>query len=548
MDNTTKINSEILESPPTLINNEALASFAPLKTGAVICEKYLIERKLKMASGEADIYICSFNGSNFAAKLYKRKIATKYDVIEALKKINSPYVAKLYESAIYNGYPIEIIPYYKNGSLQGKRYTYGELKEIIRHINEGLKVIHDNNIIHKDLKPSNIMLSDDGKSVVIIDFGVSSFREGSSTIVVTRTGMTPEYSAPETFKNLFLRESDYYSFGITLYELFTGKIPYAGMDPEEIELYHSIQRIPFPEDIPPDLQNLISALTYNDIKERNDKTNPNRRWTYDEVNRWLNGESLDIPGSAGKSAIPLYTFMDNIFTDLLKLTDALAKNWEEGKKQLFRGRLSKYFRVFNRALSEECSNAEKEAGKTSGKNDIIFWRVLYKINPDLKLFYWKGRYFESMADLGGEILESLWKKEKNKYSFYGSILSERLLSEYVALKSPKNEKLKENVINIENNYILAVNKETDQIRTLYMMAYQLSNERKLFIANKYFNTVDEFAGYMCGLLDESLDEFKKLCHTLIDYRGKLDIQLQAWLIALGKYRELDKWRDLLKRE
>ena len=53
------------------------------------------------------------------------------------------------------------------------------------------------------------MLCDNEEDVVIIDFGISSVKDGSNTIIVTQTGMTPEYSAMETFRNLFLEESDY---------------------------------------------------------------------------------------------------------------------------------------------------------------------------------------------------------------------------------------------------------------------------------------------------------------------------------------------------
>ena len=83
-----------------------------------------------------------------------------------------------------------------------------------------------NDIIHKDLKPSNIMLLDDNRSVAIIDFGISSVVEQGNTVLVTKTGMTPEYSAPETFRKSLFEESDYYSFGITLYELYCGYNPY----------------------------------------------------------------------------------------------------------------------------------------------------------------------------------------------------------------------------------------------------------------------------------------------------------------------------------
>jgi hypothetical protein len=545
MNNITKINAEIQKAPQTVINKEILAaSGAALESGALILEKYRVEKKLDVLAGEADLYICDYGGKQFAAKLYKREIAIKDEVIEALKKIDSPYVARLYESGIHNARPFEILPYYKNGSLQGKRFPYDELKKIIGFINEGLKVIHDSGIIHKDLKPSNIMLSDDKESVAIIDFGISSFREGGNAIVVTRTGMTPEYSAPETFRNIFLVESDYYSFGVTIYELFTGSTPYAGMEAEEIELYHSVQRIPFPKDMPLELQNLISALTYNDITERNNKANPNRRWTYEEVNGWLNGEIRELPGGT-KKEIPAYKFMGNTFNDPLKLVEALAGNWEEGKRHLFRGRLTKYFHLFDPVISAACSSAENEAVKISGKDDKIIWKLLYKMNPGSSVFYWLGNSFENLPALGRVLLDSLWKSRRDLYPFYGSILRERLLSEYPPITASKNEKMKKNIADIENMFLIAKN-DAELEFALYMLAYLLSNQRVLSIDNMQFNTVGEFADYMRKLLDKSFDEFNALCHTLVDYKGNLNTQLEAWLTAIGKGREIGKWREALK--
>ena len=66
-----------------------------------------------------------------------------------------------------------------------------------------------------------MMISDDESHIILIDFGISSV-VSDNTVVITQTGKSPFYSAPETTTGLFLAESDYYSFGITLYELFTG--------------------------------------------------------------------------------------------------------------------------------------------------------------------------------------------------------------------------------------------------------------------------------------------------------------------------------------
>jgi serine/threonine protein kinase len=555
LDNKTVINSELQETPKTVINREVAAQYERidnfLDTGTLLCEKYSVERRLEVASGEADLYLCSYGDDKYVAKLYKRQAAIKQDVVERLLRMDSPYVAKLFESSTHNGLPIEILHYYKNGSLQGKLFSYDELVQtLIPNINEGLRVLHSGGIIHKDLKPSNIMLADDGKSVAIIDFGISSVMSDSGSVVVTKTGMTPEYSAPETFKHLFLEESDYYSFGVTLFELFTGYAPYANMSAEEIAQYLSVQRIPFPENMPLTLSDFISALTYYDITSRNNKNNPNRRWTYAEVKKWLAGESLVIPGegagNAGKGAMPPYKFLNESITSPAVLVEAFAKNWEEGKKHLFRGLVSKHFQVFNQELAEQCLSAEEEAGKTNGKDDIIFWKLLYKLNPSLKGFYWKGRTFESLAALGRDILDRLWNKDRSENRYYETVLSEKLLTEYVAMAAPKNEALKKAASGIELSYQFEKTKGTDLTRTFYLTGFALSGQKILNIDGQKFRTVGEFAGYMRERLEESLDLFKSLCHRLIDYNGNLDTQLEMWLITIGKKKELENWRAMMR--
>lgn len=554
----TEINPNLRDPSATAINNEIIEQYnrqngiesggdQPISEGVEICGKYKVIRQLEVSSGEADLYLCSCKGSEYVAKVYKRQFAIKQEVIEKLMTIDSPYVAKLYETGTHNGFPVEILPYFENGSLQGKTYNQDELlKNIIPNINEGLKAIHDAGIIHKDLKPSNIMLNADGETVSIIDFGISSAVDGNNTILVTKTGMTPEYSAPETFKNIFYEGSDYYSFGITLFELFCGYTPYANMQPEEIEQYVSVQRIPFPEDMPALLQDFISALTYYDISYRKNKDNPNRRWTYDEVKMWLDGESLVIPGegigNVGKGNMPAFQFLGESFTDPAALVVAFAKSWEEGKKQLFRGHVTSHFRTFNQDLARKCQAAEEEAGRENGKDDIIFWKLLYQINPKLKGFYWKGQTFESIAAFGRDVLERLWDKDESQFPYYASVLSEKMLSAYVIQAAPKNEKLKKAAAAIEDSYELEIINGTDMKRTYYLMAYTLSGQKLLLLNGGQFRTVGELANYMRGVLDESFERFESLCHKLVDYDGNLDFQLETWLIAIGKQKEIEKWR------
>lgn len=550
--NATEINSDIRNS--TVVNQDVAATSCKISAGTIIAGKYEVIKPLSVSTGEADLYICKYSGEEYVAKVYRRQRAVKPEVLTALKSIDSPYIASLYDMGEYNSFPFVVLPYYKNGSLQGRKFTFEELKEnIIPCINEGLKVLHQNDIIHKDLKPSNIMLQDDNKSIAIIDFGISSVVEEGNTVLVTKTGMTPEYSAPETFRNLFLEESDYYSFGITVYELFCGYTPYKNMSAEEIAQYTAVQRIPFQKDMPQELQDFISAVTYFDITNRNKIENPNRRWTYIEVFNWCKGQKQVIPGEgadiAADNAIPVYTFAGKRYRDIPSLITAFASNWNDGKKQLYRGLMSAFFKNFNPEIAGYCMDAEEEATHTNGKDDIIFWNLLYKIYPELSGFYWKGQIYESLPALGRDMLERLWENDKSNFHYWNSILKNKLLTGYVTIVNSKKEGLAAAISALETAYAVDKNRKHSRntMMNYYTMAYLLSGQQVLNIGEKRFENVDEFAAYMNELLKSSYEEFEGFCHKMIDSDDRLDAQLEAWLIALGKRKELESWRKQLSQ-
>lgn len=547
--NATVINFEMGQA--TAINPDLAASTAKIVAGTLIADKYEIVEPLSVSTGEAELYVCKCDGKEYVAKVYRRQRAVKPEVITALKSIKSPYVASLFDTGIHNNLPFEILPYYKNGSLQGRKFSMTELKKtIIPCINEALNVLHQNDIIHKDLKPSNIMLLDDNKSVAIIDFGISSVVEQGNTVLVTKTGMTPEYSAPETFRNLFLEESDYYSFGITLYELYCGYTPYKNMNAEEIAQFTAVQRIPFPKDMPQELQDLISAVTYFDITNRNNKNNPNRRWTYTEVDNWCKGKKQVIPGEGtgfgAEKAIPPYTFVGQAYKDIPSLITALASNWNDGKKQLYRGLLSGFFKNFNPEIAGYCIDAEEEATQTAGKDDVIFLNLLYKVYPELNGFYWLGHIYESLPALGRDMLEKLWKNDESDYTYWDSILENKLLTNYLTNIKSKNNDLKKASAALESAHKLPGKSKRDALMNYYTMAYLLSGQKLLHVDNKQLKDISELTAYMKGLLDSSYEEFEGFCHSLIDYDDTLDVQFEAWLIALGKRKELENWKKQLE--
>lgn len=568
MADKTQINRNLNNSNATVLNrgiapnqkqpagnstvlNPHVMSAGTITVGTVLCGKYTVLQKMAVTTGEADLYICQYQSKKYVAKIYRRTVSLKPEVSNQLKLLDSPYVAKLYETSQHKGLLVEILPYYSRGSLQGKTFTYDQLRNhIIPCLNEGLKVLHNANIIHKDLKPSNIMVTDDQSAVAIIDFGISSITEAGNTVIVTQTGMTPEYSAPETFKGLYSSNADYYSLGITLYELFCGKTPYNNMSAEEIEQYIAIQRIPFPKSMPLELQELIKALTYYDISNRRDKNNPNRRWGYEEVHKWLAGIKQTIPGEGvDRRSIKPYFFAGKNYTTRTELIRALIQNWDDGKKQLFRGKLSDYYKIYDTEAFQICQAAEREATRTSGKDDLIFWKTMYALQPKTKDFFWKGRVYTGLPAMGRDLLEHLRKNASDMNDFIDGVFREGIMSQYVTMKDPENQKMLSAVTSLETSYRAYVNSHRDKRVTLYLTAYMLSGQRVLYVTGQEFHTLDELTTYMKKLLgdnNEHLDRFKEFCHLLMDHYDNLIPPLESWLIAIGKKDALESWKETMQ--
>ncbi|WP_292144801.1 protein kinase domain-containing protein [Butyrivibrio sp.] len=480
------------------------------------------------------------------AKVYKRKLAVRKDIESKLQRISSPYVANVVAAGEHGGYPVEIIPVYRHGSLKGRRFKYEELKNtIIPCLNEALFAIHQEGIIHKDIKPSNIMLNDNMRDVSVIDFGISSVTDEGVTVVVTNTSMTPEYSAPETFRGLFLSESDYYSLGITLYELYCGHTPFEGMSGDDIEQCITVKRLPYPADMPNDLVELISALTYYDITNRKNKDNPNRRWGYEEVKKWCNGIKQICPGEGigtSPKGILAYKFNGQQYTDKTSLVDALACNWDKGKKELFRGILSSYYESTLPDFAEICKQAEASVEQGEDE-DLVFFNAIYQLDDSCELIYWKGRKYQSIDDIGKELLFSLRFMNGAFCEEITDLLRNKVLSRYCSNIGVDSNDILTRLDEIENTIIANEEDAEIQNRLLYSVAYLLSGAKDFVCDDQTFNTIDQLAGYMCRLIDSSYDNYREFCDRLMNSRGVLDPQFDCWLISIGKQKETKMWKN-----
>ncbi|MEK7727407.1 MAG: serine/threonine-protein kinase [candidate division KSB1 bacterium] len=183
----------------------------------------------------------------------------------AASLFHHPHVATIYAVEFKGELPCLCMEY-----IEGRRLdhwaklpsaTFARKYEIARQIASALAAAHGSQLIHRDLKPSNIMVREDGVAK-LLDFGIA--RRLSPGTRLTRTGQmlgTLAYMSPEQASNLELdARSDVFSFGVVLYELFTGKPAFTGA--HELALAYSIvnETPPAPEHINPDLPRALSEL------------------------------------------------------------------------------------------------------------------------------------------------------------------------------------------------------------------------------------------------------------------------------------------------
>ena len=363
--------------------------------------------------------------------------------------------------------------------------------------------------------------------------------------MLTQTGMTPQYAAPETMQGMFMEESDYYSMGITLCGLFQGHSPFHGMDAQQISRFIAIQRLPLPEEMPSDLQDLILGLTYVDVTNRNDKSNPNRRWTYEEVKKWINGEHQPVPGNPNGAFLQDAEFGGKRFPDQASLTEEMILQWDLGKKMLVHGDLALMFRRCAPSTAPLCAVALEKAKEAGGYEDLSYFFLLYELIENKDRFVWKGKSYENTIALGNDMLSRLQNGDDTEAHSYTAMLRQRILTAYAQV----NE--------IEDNPQMAaihaaeeISRQTDlsvlDIKKLhYRIAYLLSGQKKLLLGEKSFFSVEELAAHMHELSNQSFESFQAFAHQLIQDSRTLDAQFEIWLEATGHQQALEAWRQIL---
>jgi serine/threonine protein kinase len=245
-----------------------------LTTGSTFANRYqIIEELGKGGMGKVYKALDTEIREKIALKLLKPEISSDKETIERFRnelklarKIAHRNVCKMYDLNEEKGTRYITMEYVAGEDLKKFIRKVGQMPiprtiSIAKQVCEGLEEAHRLGVVHRDLKPQNIMV-DEGGNARIMDFGIARSIRGKG---ITGAGVmigTPEYMSPEQaeVKDVDQR-SDIYSLGIILYEMVTGRVPFEGETPLGIAMKHKSETPRHPEElntqIPEDLSRLI---------------------------------------------------------------------------------------------------------------------------------------------------------------------------------------------------------------------------------------------------------------------------------------------------
>ena len=365
-----------------------------MRLPSALAEKYILIEHLPTKGAEADIFLVQHRstGDKSIAKVYRRDIECKPDLLDRLRGLDSRHVVQIIDHGKSDGHWFELMEYLPFGTLDvylNRHTPHSEetRRAVLKELHDALRYLHTNGIFHRDLKPENILVrEEDPLRLVFSDFGIASLSEAS--IRFTRGAGTLHYAAPEQIvaAATVTGKTDYWSLGMILFEMLAGRHPFSELGEYAIAAVIATGstgtggNLPFEMIADPKWRSLCQGLLVRD---------PQQRWGSEEVGRWLQGdEILEIITKNREFTYRPYVFNGQEYYTPERLAKGLASDWINASKHLQRGYIAAWFsrELMNQDLASFTDDLLEEKNIC---DDMKLYQLLIKMNPSVS-HYWKG--------------------------------------------------------------------------------------------------------------------------------------------------------------
>lgn len=251
----TSMPSAVLNQP-TVLDRAAAGSSDPISIAMTLNGRYRLDQHLG-TGGFARVFLATdlLLNRTVAAKVLNHDLGVDPAFLgrfsaeaQAVAKLDHPNILGIYDFGQADGTAYLIMPYVDGGSLYQRLRRQGplspaETSAYLRQVGAALDYAHRQRLVHRDLKPQNMLLRADDDRLLLSDFGIAKVLNSPDAPSQTRVMGTVAYMAPEQFQGEVSRASDIYALGCVVFQLLTGRLPFDG-NTERMMYGHLMSPVP----------------------------------------------------------------------------------------------------------------------------------------------------------------------------------------------------------------------------------------------------------------------------------------------------------------
>lgn len=253
-----------------------------IKIGMIIGDRYEILEKIG-TGGMSDVYKAKDHKLNrfVAVKVLKQEFSENANFVskfrieaQAAAGLMHPNIVNVYDVGEEGGIYYIVMELVEGITLKKyiekkARLSVKEAISIAIQVSMGIEAAHNNHIIHRDIKPQNIIISKEGK-VKVTDFGIA--KAATSNTITSNVMGSVHYTSPEQARGGYSDEkSDIYSLGVTMFEMLTGRVPFNGETTVAIAIKHIQEELPSPRDYVPEIPYSVEQIVFKCCQKSPDR-------------------------------------------------------------------------------------------------------------------------------------------------------------------------------------------------------------------------------------------------------------------------------------
>jgi serine/threonine protein kinase len=261
----------------------------------------------------------------FPALQHERLMKRFQREAKAQAQFNHPNIVPVYDYGVHEGMPYLVMEYIPGGTLKERitgPVSYQQAIAWVLSIADALAYAHERGIVHRDVKPSNILITQENEPI-LTDFGIAKVLDvNEGTLTATGMGVgTPEYMAPEQWHGQTSEATDQYALGVVLYELLTGQKPFTAETPVAIALKQMRDPLVRPSDLVPEIPEEVEKILFKTLA-------PNPSDRYEDIGILCDALSTLVPLNSEQKENQI----ENALT--VKFDKAEIKNSNQDKKKV----------------------------------------------------------------------------------------------------------------------------------------------------------------------------------------------------------------------